>query len=170
MSYSSMTPSKGFEGMEAGTPTAGRRRGDGISPRTVSERALSSPDGAPSSSSRRRRALFSSSRRGVLLRPPPRRPEAPRGTEKMGRRRRQPPRCKPRPVFSPPHAGRRWQETEENQTRGFNYLLRAAEAGDRQSMILVARAFDTGQNLSPDRYRGCRSGRCSWEVPIQCQH
>lgn len=27
MSYSSMTPSKGFEGMEAGTPTAGRRRG-----------------------------------------------------------------------------------------------------------------------------------------------
>ncbi|XP_036081571.1 eukaryotic elongation factor 2 kinase isoform X2 [Rousettus aegyptiacus] len=45
------------------------------------------------------------------------------------------------------------QETEENQTRGFNYLLRAAEAGDRQSMILVARAFDTGQNLSPDRSR-----------------
>ncbi|XP_039696184.1 eukaryotic elongation factor 2 kinase [Pteropus medius] len=45
------------------------------------------------------------------------------------------------------------QETEENQTRGFNYLLKAAEAGDRQSMILVARAFDTGQNLSPDRSR-----------------
>lgn len=37
-------------------------------------------------------------------------------------------------------------------------------------MILVARAFDTGQNLSPDRYRGHRSGRCRWEVPIQGQH
>ncbi|KAM5227905.1 eukaryotic elongation factor 2 kinase isoform 3-T3 [Ctenodactylus gundi] len=45
------------------------------------------------------------------------------------------------------------RETEENKTKGFNYLLKAAEAGDRQCMILVARAFDTGQNLSPDRCR-----------------
>ncbi|XP_066131992.1 eukaryotic elongation factor 2 kinase isoform X1 [Saccopteryx bilineata] len=43
--------------------------------------------------------------------------------------------------------------TDENKTKGFDYLLKAAEAGDRQSMILVARAFDTGQNLSPDRSR-----------------
>ncbi|XP_006061913.2 eukaryotic elongation factor 2 kinase [Bubalus bubalis] len=43
------------------------------------------------------------------------------------------------------------KETEENKTKGFDYLLKAAEAGDRQCMILVARAFDTGQNLSPDR-------------------
>ncbi|KAF3814204.1 hypothetical protein GH733_017820 [Mirounga leonina] len=43
------------------------------------------------------------------------------------------------------------KETEENKTKGFECLLKAAEAGDRQSMILVARAFDTGQNLSPDR-------------------
>lgn len=43
------------------------------------------------------------------------------------------------------------KETEENKTKGFDYLLKAAEAGDRQSMIHVARAFDTGQNLSPDR-------------------
>lgn len=43
------------------------------------------------------------------------------------------------------------QETDENKTKGFTYLLKAAEAGDRQSMILVARAFDTGQNLGPDR-------------------
>lgn len=43
------------------------------------------------------------------------------------------------------------KETEKNKTKGFNYLLKAAKAGDRQSMILVARAFDTGQNLSPDR-------------------
>ncbi|XP_023620608.1 eukaryotic elongation factor 2 kinase isoform X7 [Myotis lucifugus] len=45
------------------------------------------------------------------------------------------------------------KETEENKTKGFDYLLKAAGAGDRQSMILVARAFDTGQNLSPDRSR-----------------
>ncbi|KAG3259470.1 eukaryotic elongation factor 2 kinase [Ictidomys tridecemlineatus] len=45
------------------------------------------------------------------------------------------------------------KETEENKTKGFDYLLKAAEAGDRQSMILVARAFDTGLNLSPDRCR-----------------
>nr|XP_019607220.1 PREDICTED: eukaryotic elongation factor 2 kinase isoform X1 [Rhinolophus sinicus]XP_019607221.1 PREDICTED: eukaryotic elongation factor 2 kinase isoform X1 [Rhinolophus sinicus] len=45
------------------------------------------------------------------------------------------------------------KETEENKTKGFDYLLKAAEAGDRQSMILVARAFDTSQNLSPDRSR-----------------
>lgn len=43
------------------------------------------------------------------------------------------------------------EETEENKTKGFDYLLKAAEAGDRHSMILVARAFDTGLNLSPDR-------------------
>uniref|UniRef100_A0A3Q2EHX4 Eukaryotic elongation factor 2 kinase n=1 Tax=Cyprinodon variegatus TaxID=28743 RepID=A0A3Q2EHX4_CYPVA len=34
---------------------------------------------------------------------------------------------------------------------GFKYLLQAAEAGDRSSMIIVARAFDTGFNLSADR-------------------
>ncbi|KAM6166871.1 eukaryotic elongation factor 2 kinase isoform 2-T2 [Erethizon dorsatum] len=45
------------------------------------------------------------------------------------------------------------KETETSKTKGFDYLLKAAEAGDRQSMILVARAFDTGQNLSPDRCR-----------------
>ncbi|XP_006903483.1 PREDICTED: eukaryotic elongation factor 2 kinase-like, partial [Elephantulus edwardii] len=44
------------------------------------------------------------------------------------------------------------KETEENKTKGFDYLLKAAEAGDRQSMILVARAFDSGWNLGPDRY------------------
>uniref|UniRef100_A0A4W6DKV2 Eukaryotic elongation factor 2 kinase n=1 Tax=Lates calcarifer TaxID=8187 RepID=A0A4W6DKV2_LATCA len=38
-----------------------------------------------------------------------------------------------------------------NRMRGFKYLLQAAEAGDRSSMIIVARAFDTGVNLSADR-------------------
>ncbi|XP_068941037.1 eukaryotic elongation factor 2 kinase isoform X3 [Petaurus breviceps papuanus] len=43
------------------------------------------------------------------------------------------------------------KESEENRTKGFDYLLKAAEAGDRHSMILVARAYDTGLNLSSDR-------------------
>uniref|UniRef100_A0A6Q2ZPJ7 Eukaryotic elongation factor 2 kinase n=1 Tax=Esox lucius TaxID=8010 RepID=A0A6Q2ZPJ7_ESOLU len=34
---------------------------------------------------------------------------------------------------------------------GFKFLLQAAEAGDRTCMTLVARAFDTGINLPPDR-------------------
>uniref|UniRef100_A0A672GFS6 Eukaryotic elongation factor 2 kinase n=1 Tax=Salarias fasciatus TaxID=181472 RepID=A0A672GFS6_SALFA len=38
-----------------------------------------------------------------------------------------------------------------NRMKGFKYLLQAAEAGDRSSMITVARAFDTGINLSADR-------------------
>ncbi|KAM8798492.1 eukaryotic elongation factor 2 kinase [Eudromia elegans] len=43
------------------------------------------------------------------------------------------------------------EDTEENRRKGFDYLLRAAEAGDRPSMILVARAYDTGVNLASDR-------------------
>ncbi|XP_039216485.1 eukaryotic elongation factor 2 kinase isoform X3 [Crotalus tigris] len=43
------------------------------------------------------------------------------------------------------------QDTKQNRTKGFDYLCRAAEAGDRPSMILVARAYDMGMNLAPDR-------------------
>uniref|UniRef100_A0A8C1L7S2 Eukaryotic elongation factor 2 kinase n=1 Tax=Cyprinus carpio TaxID=7962 RepID=A0A8C1L7S2_CYPCA len=39
----------------------------------------------------------------------------------------------------------------ENSKKGFCFLLQAAEAGDRPSMILVARALDTGLNLPSDR-------------------
>ncbi|XP_052466827.1 eukaryotic elongation factor 2 kinase isoform X2 [Carassius gibelio] len=39
----------------------------------------------------------------------------------------------------------------ENSKKGFCLLLQAAEAGDRPSMILVARALDTGLNLPSDR-------------------
>lgn len=63
-----------------------------------------------------------------------------------------------RQAHSPSPSGWHRQETEENKTKGFDYLLKAAGAGDRQCMILVARAFDTGQNLSPDRYCGCHPG------------
>ncbi|KAK9965189.1 hypothetical protein ABG768_004291 [Culter alburnus] len=43
------------------------------------------------------------------------------------------------------------EASEENSKKGFHFLLQAAEAGDRQSMILVARAFDTGLKLPSDR-------------------
>ncbi|XP_044289257.1 eukaryotic elongation factor 2 kinase isoform X3 [Varanus komodoensis] len=45
------------------------------------------------------------------------------------------------------------EDSEENRIKGFDYLLRAAEAGDRPSMILVARAYDTGLSLAPDRHQ-----------------
>lgn len=45
----------------------------------------------------------------------------------------------------------RWQETAGNKMKGFKLLLQAAEAGERSSMITVARAFDTGIDLSADR-------------------
>ncbi|XP_072523015.1 eukaryotic elongation factor 2 kinase isoform X2 [Salminus brasiliensis] len=43
------------------------------------------------------------------------------------------------------------KDSEENRKKGFCLLLQAADAGDRPSMMLVARAFDTGTNLPPDR-------------------
>ncbi|XP_060795598.1 eukaryotic elongation factor 2 kinase isoform X1 [Neoarius graeffei] len=52
------------------------------------------------------------------------------------------------------------QDNEENRKKGFHLLLQAAEAGDRPSMILVARAFDTGVNLPPNRTQ-------DWEEAVQ---
>ncbi|XP_073503695.1 eukaryotic elongation factor 2 kinase isoform X2 [Phyllobates terribilis] len=43
------------------------------------------------------------------------------------------------------------EDTEKNRIKGFNYLLMAAEAGDRPSMIHIGRAYDTGVNLGSDR-------------------
>uniref|UniRef100_A0A8C6UKZ8 Eukaryotic elongation factor 2 kinase n=1 Tax=Neogobius melanostomus TaxID=47308 RepID=A0A8C6UKZ8_9GOBI len=43
------------------------------------------------------------------------------------------------------------EDSAGNRAKGFRYLLQAAEAGDRSSMITVARAFDTGFNLPVDK-------------------
>ncbi|XP_070707912.1 eukaryotic elongation factor 2 kinase isoform X4 [Pempheris klunzingeri] len=43
------------------------------------------------------------------------------------------------------------EDNAGNRMKGFKYLLLASEAGDRPSMITVAKAFDTGINLSADR-------------------
>ncbi|MGH0161893.1 UNVERIFIED_CONTAM: hypothetical protein FKN15_042038 [Acipenser sinensis] len=45
------------------------------------------------------------------------------------------------------------EDTDKNRKKGFTYLLQAAEAGDRPSMIFVSRAFDSGVTLPPDRSR-----------------
>ncbi|XP_055790251.1 eukaryotic elongation factor 2 kinase-like isoform X2 [Salvelinus fontinalis] len=55
-------------------------------------------------------------------------------------------------------------ELEDNsgsRMKAFKFLLQAAEAGDRPCMILVARAFDTGINLSPDRFQDWKEA-VSW--------
>uniref|UniRef100_A0A7N6BXN8 Eukaryotic elongation factor 2 kinase n=1 Tax=Anabas testudineus TaxID=64144 RepID=A0A7N6BXN8_ANATE len=43
------------------------------------------------------------------------------------------------------------EDNAGNRMKGFKYLLQAAEAGDRSSMITVARALDTGINLPAAR-------------------
>uniref|UniRef100_A0A8C4ZNM2 Eukaryotic elongation factor 2 kinase n=1 Tax=Gadus morhua TaxID=8049 RepID=A0A8C4ZNM2_GADMO len=43
------------------------------------------------------------------------------------------------------------EDNAGNKMKGFKYLIQAAKAGDRHCMIMVARAFDTGLNLSADR-------------------
>ncbi|XP_076442554.1 eukaryotic elongation factor 2 kinase-like isoform X2 [Babylonia areolata] len=48
------------------------------------------------------------------------------------------------------------QPSTENTDVGVDYMLQAAEAGDRSAMIYLARAFDTGHNLGSRRSR-------SWE-------
>ncbi|XP_077359075.1 eukaryotic elongation factor 2 kinase-like isoform X1 [Festucalex cinctus] len=52
------------------------------------------------------------------------------------------------------------EENAGNKLKGFKYLMQAAEAGDRSSMITVARAFDTGVNLSADKQQ-------DWEEAIR---
>ncbi|XP_067343874.1 eukaryotic elongation factor 2 kinase isoform X7 [Channa argus] len=51
------------------------------------------------------------------------------------------------------------EDNAGNRMKGFKYLLQAAEAGDRSSMIIVARAFDTGINLPAGR-------KPNWEEAI----
>ena len=53
------------------------------------------------------------------------------------------------------------QQNEENVDIGMDYMLQAAEAGDRSAMIYVAKAFDTGFNLGSRRYAGL-----SWVIWI----
>ena len=43
------------------------------------------------------------------------------------------------------------QQNDENIDVGLDYMLLAAEAGDRSAMIYMARAFDTGENLGTRR-------------------
>ncbi|XP_042293158.1 eukaryotic elongation factor 2 kinase isoform X3 [Sceloporus undulatus] len=58
------------------------------------------------------------------------------------------------------------KDIEENRIKGFDYLCRAAAAGDRPSMILVARAYDTGLNLAPDRGRDWKEALCWYNAAL----
>uniref|UniRef100_UPI0035901CF5 eukaryotic elongation factor 2 kinase n=1 Tax=Myxine glutinosa TaxID=7769 RepID=UPI0035901CF5 len=42
--------------------------------------------------------------------------------------------------------------SERSEATGFEYLLQAADAGDRRSMVFVARALYSGNNLGPGRH------------------
>lgn len=53
------------------------------------------------------------------------------------------------------------QETEENVSRGVDYLEQAARAGDRASMISLAKALDTGMGLGSRRERNWAEA-CLW--------
>lgn len=53
------------------------------------------------------------------------------------------------------------QETEESVSRGVEYLEQAARAGDRWSMITLAKALDTGAGLGGQRERNWVEA-CLW--------
>ncbi|XP_033887456.3 eukaryotic elongation factor 2 kinase-like isoform X5 [Acipenser ruthenus] len=58
------------------------------------------------------------------------------------------------------------EDTDENRKKGFTYLLQAAEAGDRLSMIFVSRAFDSGVTLPPDRSRDWKEAVCWYDMAL----
>ncbi|KAF3853795.1 hypothetical protein F7725_014483 [Dissostichus mawsoni] len=65
------------------------------------------------------------------------------------------------------------EDNAGNRMKGFKYLLLAAESGDRSSMITVARAFDSGINLSADRAESSMGFRtslatCCWPEWQRC--
>jgi TPR repeat protein len=43
------------------------------------------------------------------------------------------------------------QQTEDNNEQGIQYMIQAADAGDRGSMLYMAKAFETGDGLSSHR-------------------
>lgn len=51
------------------------------------------------------------------------------------------------------------EQTEENKEQGIQYMIQAAEAGDRGAMLYMAKAFETGEGLNANR-------SISWEDAI----
>ncbi|CAD5123761.1 DgyrCDS12072 [Dimorphilus gyrociliatus] len=45
------------------------------------------------------------------------------------------------------------EPTDENIAKGVEYMSTAADAGDRSAMLFLARAYETGDNLGPNRKR-----------------
>ena len=45
-----------------------------------------------------------------------------------------------------------WQASDEAANRGVEYMLRAAVLGDRQAMVYMAKAYESGSGLGSQRY------------------
>ena len=45
-----------------------------------------------------------------------------------------------------------FQQTEDNINQGVDYMLLAAESGDRSAMVYMAKAYETGVGLGTERY------------------
>ena len=54
------------------------------------------------------------------------------------------------------------QSTTAMIDQGVDYMMMAAEAGDRNAMIFMARAFETGLNLGHKRWDGDAFVGCDW--------
>lgn len=44
-----------------------------------------------------------------------------------------------------------FKDNDDNYEIGFDYMIEAAEKGDKNSLYFVAKAFDTGVGLSKNR-------------------
>ena len=54
---------------------------------------------------------------------------------------------------------------EERHKQAFGYMMAAAEAGDRSSMVFMAKAFDSGLNLD-SAYTKCKKAALEWYEKI----
>jgi elongation factor 2 kinase len=62
------------------------------------------------------------------------------------------------------------EQSEENLNRGADYMMVAAEAGDRQAMLFMADAFETGKNLGKDRTKSFKDAVEWYETAIEVDH
>lgn len=60
-----------------------------------------------------------------------------------------------------------FEPTLENIARGVDYMSVAAEAGDRSAMLFLARAYESGENLGPDRKRSHKAAADWYRAAIE---
>eukprot|EP00914_Ancora_sagittata_P024081 GHVO01047919.1.p1 GENE.GHVO01047919.1~~GHVO01047919.1.p1 ORF type:complete len:716 (-),score=143.89 GHVO01047919.1:798-2945(-) len=62
------------------------------------------------------------------------------------------------------------EQSEENLNRGADYMMVAAEAGDRHAMLFMADAFQSGKNLGKDRTRSYKEAVEWYETAVEVDH